>query len=246
MNSQKVLLTGATGSLGADVLKLLLSEGHDVSAVVRSLAKSKTSLEQTYSRETASQQLELIEIHDLAAPHAFDVPASKVDAIIHIATPLTDSDFQKTMIEPTDAITISVLEAAAKSTTVKRVIITSSIVTLLRLPEDVPSGKTFSVKDYNTTTLEEAVQNLPKAYQYSKTQSEIKAWEWMQNRKPKFDLITLLAPAISGRSIQDGYKPDKTSLGGMSMIYNALFDVEKPGFIFPQFMLDLHQDISIC
>ena len=58
----------------------------------------------------------------------------------------------------------------------------------------------------------------------------------MNKKKPEFDLIMLLAPGISGRSIKNGYKPDKTSLGGMSALYRALFDVEEPGFIFPQFM----------
>ena len=55
----------------------------------------------------------------------------------------------------------------------------------------------------------------------------------MKREKPKFDLVALLAPLISGSSIQHGYVPDKNTLGGMAIIYNAIFDVPEPGFIFP-------------
>lgn len=58
----------------------------------------------------------------------------------------------------------------------------------------------------------------------------------MKQEKPSFDLVVLLAPSITGRCIQGGFKPDKTALGGMANIYNAVFDVKEVGFVFPYFM----------
>lgn len=85
-------------------------------------------------------------------------------------------------------------------------------------------------------SLEEGVSNMANAYMYSKVSSEMKAWDYMQKKKPVFDLIVLLVPSIIGRGIQEGFVPNKDSLGGMSSIYRDLFDRDSIGFIFPYFM----------
>ena len=80
-------------------------------------------------------------------------------------------------------------------------------------PED--RSKTFGEANFNTITFEEDVINLPDVYQYSKVSSGNKAWEYMAIAERSIDLILLLAPAITGRSNQVGFKPSKDSLGGM-------------------------------
>jgi hypothetical protein len=90
--------------------------------------------------------------------------------------------------------------------------------------------------DWNPTTHEEGVESMMRAYQFSKTNAEKKSWEFIKTEKPNFDLVVLLAPSITGKSIQHGYVPTKDGLGGMGNIYRALFDVSEPGFVFPSFM----------
>ena len=237
MSLSRILLTGGTGSLGAHVLQQLLAQDNvTVTVVVRSLAKSQGFLERKYPSQVSNGLLNLLEIPDMTVPHVFDAAARSVDAIVHIATPLAYSgDLKKLVIDPTWTIDHNILTAAKQAPTVKRVIITGSIVSTLNLA-DVASGRTITEADYNDIALEDAVGHPGAAYMYAKTAAERKAWAFMAAEKPGFDLVVLLAPSVTGRCIQEGFVPSKTALGGMASIYNALFDVDKIGFIFPYFM----------
>lgn len=55
-----------------------------------------------------------------------------------------------------------------------------------------------------------------------------------------FDLVTLCAPSILGRSLQEGFVPERASFGGTALIYRNVFDrnpEEGLGFLFP-FIMD--------
>ena len=236
MSAPSILLTGATGTLGASVLDQLLSNGHKVTAVIRSFKKSYTFLSQTYASNIQSGTLVLLEIPDLAAPNVFEEPAKTVDAIIHVATPISSSDFDTAVIQPTWTIDHSILTAAANSPTIKRVIITGTVASTLNFPNEFFQDKVISEKNWNSFTHEQALENQMSAYSYAKTLAEQKAWAFMEREKPKFDLVVLLAPGITGKSIQGGWVPTKDFMGGTGMIYKALFDVETPGFLAPYFM----------
>ena len=237
MSLSRILLTGGTGSVGAHVLEQLLALGNvTVTVVVRSLTKSRAFLERRYSSHVSNGLLNLLEIPDMSVPHAFDAAARSVDAIIHIATPLAYSgDLKKLVIDPTWTIDENILTAAKKAPNVKRVIITGSIVSTMNLSE-LASNRTITEADYNEIAVKDALGEPGAAYMYAKTTAEHNAWSFMKAEKPGFDLVVLLAPSITGRCIQEGFVPDKTALGGMASIYNALFDVKKIGFIFPYFM----------
>ncbi|KAF2435487.1 NAD(P)-binding protein [Tothia fuscella] len=231
-----ILLTGATGNLGAVILQQLLTAGHNVNAVIRSVVKSKDGLSKQYEAESKSGQLVFTEISDMTVSGAFHDSAKDASAIIHAATPLGYDNFLETVIKPVMAITKNVLDAAASSPKVKRVIITGTIVSTLKLPDDLFSGRTISENDWNSTTLEEGVQDKYYAYGYSKVSSEKMAWNYVKKEKPTFELLYLLAPAITGKSIQLDAKLSKEHLGGISGFYSAIFDVESPGGMFPYFM----------
>lgn len=233
MSLNSVLLTGGTGSLGASILAQLLSKGHSVTAVVRSVKKSGPFLTRKYTSEVESGRLKLVEVPDMTVPHVFDDLVRTVDAIVHVATPLGKRDFQSTLIDPTLAINESIFTASIKAFSVKRIIITGSIVSTMTLPDTLFSPITVSADDYSTVTHEQSQSSLGRAYQYAKTSSEKKAWEFMKTAKPSFDLVVLLAPAITGKCIQEGFAPSKTALGGIAEIYQNVFDVETPGLLFP-------------
>ncbi|KIV80291.1 hypothetical protein PV11_07804 [Exophiala sideris] len=232
-----VLLTGATGLVGAATLFQLMHESnHTVIAVLRSRAKSEAFLATKYAPQISAGRLTFLEVPDMTRPGVFDSPAAQSDAIIHIATPLAYDDVIEKVVKPSWTIVHNVLLAADKSERTKRVIITGSIVSTFRLPNDLFSGKTVSAESWNDIPYEEAGLNPANAYQYSKTHSEQQAWKFMSEKNRSFDLIYLLAPAITGKSIHQGFVPSKEGLGGQAGIYRDLFDKEKPGFLFPYFM----------
>ncbi|CZR51026.1 uncharacterized protein PAC_00901 [Phialocephala subalpina] len=243
-----ILLTGATGSLGSTILyQLLALNTYNVLAVLRSYKKSGPFLEKKYASNIKNGTLQLIEIPDMTVPGSFDIPASKSDFIIHVATPLTKSNFEESIIKPTWEIDHNILLAASKSPSVKRVIICSSIVAVVPMPFGLFKKKVYTENNYNTITPEEATANEKTAYSYAKTNAEKKAWAFMENegKGMGFDLVTLCAPSITGKCIQEGFVPSKEMLGGTGSIYDSVFDrtpEEGLGFLYP-FIMDF-EDVS--
>lgn len=237
MAGSTILLTGATGLVGgATLFQLMNHTNHKVIAILRSAAKSEEFLRTKYASQVSQGRLSFLEIPDMTVAGVFDDPASKSDAIIHIATPLAYDDVIEKVVKPTWTIVHNVLVAADKLPRVRRVIITGTIGAHMRLPDDLFSGKTISEDTWNDLTFEDAALNPQNAYQYSKVYSEQEAWKFMREKNRHFDLIYLLAPAITGKSIHQGFVPSKEALGGQAWIYRELFDKDKPGFLFPYFM----------
>ena len=237
MNTAHILLTGATGNVGSVILEQLMATEQSVNAVLRSFAKSKAFLETKYPEAVSSGRLTFTEIPDMAVPNVFHASAANASSIIHVATPLAYSDLLDSMIEPAWKFNENILNAAAASPTVTRVVITGSVVSTMRMPEDVGTDKMITEADYNPITLSEALGHPSKAYQYSKTISEQKSWAYMASNKPHFDLIFILAPIITGRSPQQDYVPPRGDrLGGIARTLSYLFGIRERTFYFPYFM----------
>ncbi|KIX02034.1 uncharacterized protein Z518_07973 [Rhinocladiella mackenziei CBS 650.93] len=134
-----------------------------------------------------------------------DEAASRADVVIHIVTPLAYTDLTEKLVKPSWAMVHNILNAAGRSSRVKRVIITGSTVSTFRIPDDVMSGKSFSADVWNCIPFEEAETDAVNAYQYSKPRG--------------FDLVSLFAPSIIEYRPQEEFKPLKTSLGGQAKIH---------------------------
>ncbi|OAP57962.1 hypothetical protein AYL99_07052 [Fonsecaea erecta] len=171
--------------------------------------------------------------HDL--PGTLDEAAEKADAIIHIATPLTYEDLMETTIKPGWAIVRNVLGAADKSGQVTRVVMTGSLVSTMRV-DGLFSGKTISEDSWNPIRLEAAETSPLNAYCYSKVSAEKKAKGFMKEKPGNFDQIVLLAPSITAKSLQTGFKPDKGNPGGQPGLHRGLFDFDRPGTLYPYVM----------
>lgn len=101
MSKPTVLLTGATGSLGASTLLQMMADPNmAVIAVLRSFAKSEAFLRSKYASQVSAGRLSFVEIPDMTVAGAFDDPASKADAIVHIATPLAYDNLMEKVSRP--------------------------------------------------------------------------------------------------------------------------------------------------
>jgi NADPH-dependent methylglyoxal reductase len=224
MTQETILLTGATGNVGAVTLdQLLTTTSHNVNAVIRK-AEYSSLLEEKYPEQVANKRLSFTIVPDMITPGAFDAAASSATAIIHIATPLADDNWLEQMIKPTWEMDKSILEAAKKSSHVKRVIICGTILQTLGFAEMSKSDLVISEESWNPVTFEEA-KNGPfhTAYPYSKTDAEKKTWAWVEQNGSSigFDVVMLLPSLITGRSPQVNFKPT-VSPGGIGQVYNAL------------------------
>lgn len=94
--------------------------------------------------------------------------------------------------------TMSALQSAAKEPSVKRFVLTSSAGAVRDMDKHSPE-RSISVDEFNEDAIE-AVKNLPDsltdaerghiAYIASKTISEKRAWEWVNETKPHFAFST--------------------------------------------------------
>jgi nucleoside-diphosphate-sugar epimerase len=211
-----VLLTGASGHLGFRTLVQALTEGYTVRAAVRSQAKAKLITSHPLVQAInppPGHRLSFVMVPDLTASAAYDEAAKDVSYIIHIASPLMITGGEEIALNEQDAYfiqpavrgTLNILEAAQKSGSVKRVVITSSLVALVPL-DQLTGAETRPVDQPVLPT--DRIEFIPgpyenefEAYAASKVAALHEAEMWMaQQPNPGFDMIHLHPSYVEGRN----------------------------------------------
>lgn len=83
VDSDYVLVTGATGFIGAHVVDQLLSRGLRVRGATRSAAKGQAMIE---ARQQYRGKLDFVQIDDFEKLGVFTDAVKEVDAVIHVAS----------------------------------------------------------------------------------------------------------------------------------------------------------------
>lgn len=78
-----VLVTGATGFIGAHVVDQLLSRGLKVRGATRSMAKGNLMIQ---ARPKYADRLDFVEVDDFEKPGRLHDAVKGVDAVIHVAS----------------------------------------------------------------------------------------------------------------------------------------------------------------
>ena len=192
ISSVPICVTGATGFVAGEIVGQLLAAGYAVVGTTRDPARAWREGHVT-GLPGASDRLELVAA-DLMRPGAFDDVVAGSEYVIHTASPyLTDvADPQRDLIDPAVQGTLSVLEAAAKSGSVKRVVLTSSFAAIT----DEPDGSLLDESVWNTKS---TLKRNP--YYLSKALAERAAWQFMEEKEPGFDLVVINPPFILGPSL---------------------------------------------
>ena len=203
----RVLVTGATGFIAAHAIADLLAHGYDVRGTVRS--RPKALLEAALSRLPGAERLELVEA-DLMNDNSFDKPAQGCDAVFHMASPyvVNVKDPQRDLVDPAVNGTLNVLNAAAKSGSVKRVVLTSS---MAAITDEPPSDHALTERDWNHKS---TLKRNP--YYFSKTQAEKAAWRFMEEAKPGFDLVVINPFLVIGPSYTRSLNESNKMLADMT------------------------------
>ncbi len=192
-----VLVTGGTGYIGSWVVKELLNKGYRVRVPVRSFSR-KEKFSHLLELPNSSKQLELFEA-DLLIDGSFDKAAEGVEFIIHMASPFTlrFNDPRRDLLEPAVKGTRNVLNAASKSDTVKRVVLTSSVAAIHGDNIDMKElGLTeFTEEQFNTTS---SLRHQP--YSYSKVEAEKEAWR-IHSLQNQWDLVVINPAFVMGPSL---------------------------------------------
>jgi nucleoside-diphosphate-sugar epimerase len=223
--SKPVLVTGATGYVAGRLVEKLLNEGITVHAAVRSPDNKEKTKYLDAIAANASGEIKYFKA-DLLEEGSYDEAAKGCELIFHTASPftLTIKDPQKDLVDPALKGTRNVLNAATKSGSVKRVIVTSSCAAIIGDAKDTLSApnNTMTEAEWNTTS---TVDHQP--YSYSKTVAEKEAWKMMKEQD-QWDVVTINPSFVIG----PGINPHGTSetFEIMKMMGNGDMKMGAPDF----------------
>lgn len=137
MAGSLVFITGASGFIGSQVVIDTLKAGHRVRVNVR----RKNQIEELTARfspaASSPGQLEFVVTPDISDSNAVRSALDYVQYIFHLASPMphsnTGSDFKTEYLHPSVKGTEAILDAAALTPSVQRVVIVSSLLAFMPL-----------------------------------------------------------------------------------------------------------------
>ncbi|MGE5394198.1 MAG: NAD-dependent epimerase/dehydratase family protein [Candidatus Saccharibacteria bacterium] len=217
--SKPILVTGGTGYLASWIVKQLLELELDVRTTVRSLANNEKYAHLTALAVKSKGTLQVYEA-DLLQPGSFKEAMDGCELVIHTASPFKISGIknaQKELVEPALEGTRNVLDTVDATPSVKRVVLTSSIVAIYGDAIDIEKTEKgiFTEEHWNFSSTPEH-----QPYPYSKTVAEKLAWE-KASKQERWDLVTIHPGFIIGPSLSK--RTDSTSIDMMIQVGSGKF-----------------------
>ncbi|XP_024972626.1 cinnamoyl-CoA reductase 1-like [Cynara cardunculus var. scolymus] len=192
-----VCVTGASGYIASWLVKFLLQRGYTVKASVRDPNNPKKR-DHLLKLDGAKERLHLFKA-ELLEDGSFDAAIDGCEGVFHTASPFYHAvtDPQAELIDPAVKGTLNVLGSCAKTSSVKRVVLTSSIAAVAyngkpRTPEVVVDESWFSDPDF--------CKEAKMWYVVSKTLAEDAAWKFAKEKG--FDMVTINPAMVIGPLLQ--------------------------------------------
>ena len=194
MAGELILITGATGHIGFHVLMEALAKGYKVRIAVRSDAKFE-ALKAAKPLESYHDQLGHIIVPNIEQEGAYDEALNNVSYVIHIASPLArpSDDPEATIVRPAINATLGLLKSALKHSSIKKVVITSSIAAVM---PDSPTGP-FTT-DKVVPDPQRPFPHLFAAYTASKKISYNATRSLIAQRNPHFSVVHIMPSFVLG------------------------------------------------
>ncbi len=232
-------MTGANGYIASVAIQIFLQRGYRVRGTVRSLASNAWMITHF------GPEFELVAVPDINSPHAFTNALKGVDGVAHIAMDMDMNPQNQAIIEKTIQSNIQLLEDAAKESSVKSVVITSSLAACA-----IPvTGVQYKIDSstWNVAAIEQTAQpwnseGNPRwhgilLYGASKARGEQAAFAWMREHQPAFSFNTVVPNVNFGIAISPenmGYRSTSAVLDAVVKGYPAA-----PSVLPPQWYVDV-------
>ncbi|KAF7590862.1 hypothetical protein BBP40_002276 [Aspergillus hancockii] len=231
MSASLVFVTGASGFIGCATALEALKAGYRLRLSVRKeaqISRIKSVL------SSYLNQLDFVVLPDITKPSAFSGHLDGVDYVLHIASPLPSGTDKDDYFPGAVDGTMAILSEAAKVPSIKRVIITSSIASLMPLggpPSDHPISE--HVEGWNTTisadlpVFDSSSNPHPMLlYQASKLLALQAAESFTSTHHLPFDMVTIHPSFVCGPNI---LQSSAAEVGGSSgMLYSAIMSGNAP------------------
>ncbi|PPS03541.1 hypothetical protein GOBAR_AA17134 [Gossypium barbadense] len=199
-----VCVTGASGYVASWLVKFLLQRGYTVKATVRDPNDPKKT-QHLLALDGAKERLHLLKA-ELLEEGCFDSIVDGCHGVFHTASPviLSATDPQAEVIDPAIKGTLNVLKSCAKVPSIKRVVMTASVASVLY------NGKPLTpdvVVDETWFSDARFCKENKLWYMASKTLAEEAAWRFAEDNminlvvlNPGFVIGPLLQPALNSTS----------------------------------------------
>ncbi|KAL2866121.1 flavonol reductase [Aspergillus lucknowensis] len=194
-----VLITGATGFIGSQVVLRALEAGYTVRLVVRRPDQAD-KLRRIFSKYT--DKLSFVIIPDITASGAFDEAVKGVEYVIHVASPMPGSG-EPDLLNGAVRGTVSVLDSAIRIPGVQKVVITGSILSLVPIGRIEKGAMVKEDTDFDFTFDRESTAALSRIDQYhaSKIAAHKAVLDFVATNSPPFDVVTIHPVYVFGRSL---------------------------------------------
>ncbi|KAH8760166.1 hypothetical protein BGZ57DRAFT_994381 [Hyaloscypha finlandica] len=192
MSSDLVLITGGSGLIGIKTIRFALEAGYSVRAAAIN----------------PGPRLTFVTVPDMLADGAYDEAVKGAKYIMHIASGTihgddSENDYDARFIQPALKGTLGIIDSAFNTTSVKRVIITSSEVGIIHL-----GGGGFRQKEVDTIfddTYEAEYPAPPyhhpfEAYAAGKKRALAATKDFVKEKKPLFDIIHIMPAFVVGQN----------------------------------------------
>ncbi|KMT14528.1 hypothetical protein BVRB_4g072980 [Beta vulgaris subsp. vulgaris] len=191
-----VCVTGASGYIASWLVKLLLNHGYTVHATVRDL-NDPEKVEHLMALEGAKERLHLFKA-DLLEEGSFDSAIDGCYGVFHTASPVifnVKDPQADQVLDPAIKGTINVLTACKRAQTVKRVVYTSSVATVLFSGIPVAPDVVVDETWFSKTQFSDVYPEM-KWYVTSKILAEEAAWKFAKENE--LDLVAINPGMVIG------------------------------------------------
>ena len=203
---KKVLVTGVSGFIGQHCAAELLKNGYAVKGSVRSFSRTEEVTKGIKTEIDPKGNFEFVELN-LLKDEGWEEAMQGCEFVLHVASPYvtTEPKDENELIKPAVQGTLRALKAAKKAG-VKRIVVTSSMVSMLG---DVNGSININQDSWSNVNAKHA-----SAYLKSKTLAEKSAWDFIngQEGESKLELVVVNPGPVYGPTLSGNLSGESMSM----------------------------------